>query len=569
MTERRTPPRWLRWTLVVTAAVVACVVYGVTTASAELNLGPHEAVYEVDTDGLVVTDLGPLGTLEIDSPLPLGLGVDVTVQEIPADLTAVDDASTLDKLVGDLDRYLQFYDSPQITFDAVTWALVASAARRTVGALVVVALAAWGVRLLLGPRRRDELSATLAPRTWQLTAGAVVVGVVGSTLVAGDVTPPRAGRPASEVFAGTALEGARITGRLASVVDTYGGQLLELYEENEAFYAAADDDLHDAWRAWEIRDAVRTNLGAASPVPEDAVTMLVVSDLHCNTGMSPLIRSTAELSGTDVMLNAGDTTMNGTAVEKACVDSFAAAVPDDVPMIVADGNHDSVLTSAQEAAHGQVVLDGSVVEASGVRILGDRDVLETRIGEGTTVARERTPAEQAAELAATACAEGDVDLLLVHTPVVGDPALESGCVPFQVSGHTHRRAGPVQVGQGIRYVSASTAGAASGQATVGPLRGTAEMTLLRFDPEDGRVLDVQVVSVNPAGQATVHDREPVPEVVPAVGQLEPTAAPEAAPVTPSPEASPVATPLELEDPPDGGSTQEPSPSPSPEGPLAP
>ncbi|GAA4734534.1 hypothetical protein GCM10023216_28990 [Isoptericola chiayiensis] len=515
----RTPPRWLRWTLVVATAVAACVAFGVTTATATLSLGPHEAVYEVDTDGLVVADLGPLGTIEIDSPLPLGLGVDVTVKEIPADLTAVEGASTLDRLVGDLDQYLQFYNTPEVTIEAVARALAGDAVRRTLVALAVVALAGWGVRVLLGAARRRELAEWAAPRTWRLAAGTAVVALVATTVVSGDVDPPRAGRPATEVFAGTALEGARITGRLAGVVDDYGGQLTALYDENEAFYAEARGELSTAWDSWDIRHAVRTNLGQEAADGEDVVSMLIVSDLHCNTGMSGLIEESAVRSGADVVLNAGDTTMNGTAVEKTCVDSFAAAVPEGVPMVVADGNHDSVLTSQQEAAHGQIILDGGVVEVAGVRILGDRDALETRIGEGTSVARERTPAEQAAELAETACAENGVDLLLIHTPPVGTPALETGCVPFQVSGHTHRRAGPEQVGQGIRYVSSSTAGAASGQPTVGPLRGTAEMTVLRFDLDTREMLDTQLVEVTPDGRAVVHDRVPVPGVVPPVGEL--------------------------------------------------
>jgi predicted MPP superfamily phosphohydrolase len=523
MTEHRTPPRWLRWTLAVVAAVLVCVGLGVTTASTTLSLGPHEADYAVDTDGLVVVDLGPLGTLELDSPLPLGLGLDVTVKEIPADLSAVGASSTLDRLVGDLDSYLQFYDSPQVTIDAVTVALLGDAARRAGLALAVVVLGGWGVRALLGAPRRRQLTAVLAPRTWQLTAGVVVVAFIGGAFVSADVDAPRAGRPASEVFAGTSLEGARITGRLARVIDTYGGQLVELYDENEEFYEAARADLATAWNAWEIRHAVRTNLGEEPPDPaagaeaDDIVSVLVVSDLHCNTGMSTVIQEAVERSGADVVLNAGDTTMNGTAVEKVCVDAFASAVGD-VPMVVADGNHDSVITSEQEAAHGQIILDGGVVEVAGLRILGDRDALETRIGEGTYAAREQTPAEQAEELAATACEE-EPDLLLVHTPVAGLPALESGCVPLQVSGHTHRRSGPSQVGRGVRYVSGSTAGAESGQPTVGPLRGTAEMTLLRFDTAAREWLDVQVIEVTPAGEATVFDREPMPEIVPPVGEL--------------------------------------------------
>ncbi len=586
--RRHTPPRWVRWTLASAAVVLLCIGFGVSSATAHLSLGPHEAVYEVTHDGLVVADLGPLGTLEIDSPLPLGLGVDVIVKEIPADLAAMDQATTAATLTGDLDGYLQFFSSPQETIGSVARALVADAVRRALLALLGVAVVGTGTRLLLGPERRRELARTLGPRTWQITAGVVAVVLVTVTTSASSPAPPARGRPASHVFDGTALEGARITGRLAGVIDTYGGQLLNLYEENQRFYEAARVEVVAAWKAWEIRDAVRqssqiagqalvdpvipppapgtegtpgatpspdeTPAAVASPTvpaapdPEELVTLLVVSDLHCNTGMTPLIREVARRAQVDVVLNAGDTTMNGTEVERVCVDSFATTVPAGGRMVVADGNHDSQLTSAREAAHGQVILDGGVVEVAGVRILGDRDALETRVGGGTNVAREVTPLEQSEALAETACAdEQGVDLLLVHTPAAGLPALESGCVPFQVSGHSHRRAGPEPVGLGIRYVSASTAGAASGQPTVGPLRGTAEMTLLRFDPELRRVVDWQLVEVTPSGSATVYDRRPVPsaavpeEVPPATLERGDTGTGEA-PEGTGPDATPTATP---------------------------
>jgi predicted phosphodiesterase len=535
--RRRTPPRWARWTLAGVTAAVACLVFGVSTATAQLGFGPHEAVYSVTNDSQVVADLGPLGTLEIDSPLPLGLGVDVEVKEIPADLTTVGAANTLDALGADLESYLQFFSSPDVAVRSVALALIENALWRALGAAVVLVAAGFALRWLLGPARRRELAGALAPRTGEIAAGVAVVGLVVTTLSSGAVGSTTQGRPASPVFAGTALEGARITGRLAGVIDTYGGQLLNLYQDNEDFYASADDALSAAWDARLASEAVTAAADAgtlfASPAPaeptapvappravpsgsaeEDVVTLVVISDLHCNTGMTPLIRTTVERSGADVVLNAGDTTMNGTAVEKVCVDSFASAVPRDVPMVVADGNHDSQITSDQEAAHGQRILDGQVVEVEGMRILGDRDALETRVGVGTNVVRERTPEQQAADLATNACEDDAVDLLLIHTPSVGLDALDTGCVPFQVSGHTHSRSGPEQVGQGIRYVSGSTAGAAPNQPTVGPLHGTAEMTVLHFDPQTRRMLDVQVVSVTPDGTATVGEREPVPEVVP-------------------------------------------------------
>ncbi|MCA5893751.1 metallophosphoesterase family protein [Isoptericola sp. NEAU-Y5] len=576
---RRVPPRWVRWTLVAVAALVASVVFGLSTATAELGFGPHEAIYEVDNDGVVALDLGPLGTLEIDAPLPLGLGVDVTVKEIPADLTTVTAANTLEALSRDLQSYLQFFSTPDVAVHSVAVALIQNALWRTGLALVVLALVALWLRWLLGPRRRAELSTALAPRTGEITAGVAVVALVVGTMSAGGIETSSSGRTASPVFAGTALEGARITGRLAGVIDTYGGQLVSLYQDNEAFYAAANDQLS---RAWDVRlgaetvsDAAADGRLFASPAPtgeaadaeddaptvlpprtaptgvpeEDLVTLVVVSDLHCNTGMTPLIAQTIERSGADVVLNAGDTTMNGTSVEKVCVDSFASAVPRGVTMVVSDGNHDSQITSRQEAAHGQKILDGGVIEVEGLRILGDRDALETRVGGGTNVARERTPAEQAAELAATACDDGQVDLLLVHTPQVGLEGLESGCVPFQVSGHTHAMAGPEQVGQGIRYVSASTAGAAANQPTVGPLNGTAEMTVLRFDPGARRMVDWQLVSITPDGGATVSERQEVPVPVPVddealsssvvVGDAPEGEAPEG---TTSPSTSPSASP---------------------------
>lgn len=358
----------------------------------------------------------------------------------------------------------------------------------------------------------------------------LVAALVAGTATASAGPEERASLPASPVFAGTALEGARITGRLAGVIDTYSGQLVDTYQANEVFYAAAREKLNEAWDArvaeQEAAESVQGPPVSDSPESTEYVTLLLVSDLHCNTGMTPLIRDLADRIGPDVMLNAGDTTINGTSVESVCVDSFASAVPDGVPFVVADGNHDSRLTTATELANRQVVLDGSVVEVEGVRILGDRDPLETRIGGGTVVAREETPEQAGERLRDVACEaagepglggfveEDRVDLLLVHQPAVGDAALESGCVPFQISGHMHKRIGPEVVGYGVRYVNASTGGATKGNTSVGPLRDSSEMTVLRFDPERRQFVDWQLVEVTPEGEASVSERQLVPPTVP-------------------------------------------------------
>lgn len=526
---RLVPPRWLRWTLAGAFAVLACLMFGVTTAKADLSLGPHEATYAVTAQDSLVADLGPLGTVVADSPLPLNLGVRITVHEIPADLSAVD-AASFDALAGDLDGYLQFFDTPQQTVRTAAWALAWDAVRGAAGAAVVLAAVLLALRALLGSRRRAELARAAASRTWEITAGVAVVVLVAVTATSSSGPTERATLPASPVFAGTALEGARITGRLAGVIDTYSGQLVETYQANEVFYAGARERLMEAWDA-RVAEQEAQGQGASpspsgSPDSPELVTFLLVSDLHCNTGMTPLIRDLADRIAPDVMLNAGDTTINGTSVESVCVDSFASAVPDGVPFVVADGNHDSRLTTATELANRQVVLDGQVVEVEGVRILGDRDPLETRIGGGTVMSREETPAEAGERLRDVACeaagepglggftGEDRVDLLLVHQPAVGDAALASGCVPFQVSGHMHKRIGPDVVGYGVRYVNASTGGATKGNTSVGPLRDTSEMTVLRFDPERRRFVDWQLVEVTPDGEASVSERRTVPPPVP-------------------------------------------------------
>ncbi|GHG50785.1 hypothetical protein GCM10011331_13720 [Flavimobilis marinus] len=588
----------MRWTLAVLACLLVALVYGFGTARADLSLGPHEARYAVTFDDTVVVDLGPLGTLEIDSPLPWVLGVDIEVKEIPADLQAVQ--SSLAGLEEDLAAYVQFFAGPQTTVAEVAEQLIANAALRFGGAVLVLAVVGGLGYVLLGRARRDELAGRLAPRTGQLVGGVLVaVLVVTSSTSARPRTP--VGVPASAVFADTPLEGARITGRLSGIIDTYGAQVLDVYRDNERFYDDAERAVRVAWAERAAQEERAATLlaaatapragdmggqvdggesgpaddgapedagtpegdaapdGAAAPtppapepvsdpsppatpsttpstdptndpsteatptdsgerlagvgeaVPEDAdgqaveadlVPLLVVSDLHCNVGMARAITAVAELSRAQVILDAGDTTMNGTSVERFCVSAFADAAPRGVPYVISTGNHDSAETGAQARAAGMTVLDGEVVEVAGVRILGDADPNETRPGQATRATGEETPQEAGVRLADVACA-ADVDLLLIHTPYVGSTTLDRGCAPVQVSGHLHRRVGPVQHGLGMRYGSASTAGAVEGELTIGPLRGVAQMTVLRFDPEARRMVDLRVVTLAPSGAVEV------------------------------------------------------------------
>lgn len=591
---RTLPPTWLRRTLVAVAILVASVVLGVVTARADLTLGPHEARYEVTTDGIVTVDLGPLGTIEVDSPAPLGIGVRATIKEIPADLEAVGDRTTLEALDGDLTAYLQFFTGPQATIRHVVEALAADAARRALACAGLSVAALLGLGLLLGRPRRTELLERFAPHTVTL-AGAVVLVLVAATASNGAVARARLeALPESAVFEGTSFEGARITGRLSGVIEEYGGQLLDMYEKNEAYYAAVVADLDRAWlertaadervAALAVRAATGAGVGSAPGVggtgdggtgdgrpddaatpatpggpvvptdardeptgdgaptgggqspqedadaPDDAdvVTFLQVSDLHCNIGMAPVIRRAAQLAGASAILDTGDTSINGTAVERLCVEAFVDAAPDGTDYVLTTGNHDSSQTAEQARAAGATVPAGEVVEVAGVRILGDRDARETRLGAGTVQAGEEDPDDQAQRLAEAACAERP-DLLMIHTPSVGTAARATGCVPLQISGHLHRRIGPVRSDLSTFYVSGTTAGAAEGKLTIGPLGGVAQMTLWRFDRTSRTWLDARVVVITPDGSVEVGAAVHVPRPAPVAPDVAPPVAPDVAP----------------------------------------
>lgn len=495
-----------RWVLVALAVLLPSAAWGLATASTQGSLGPHMARYDVTLDGSVTVDLGPLGTIVIDSPLPAGLGARVVVQEIPAEVTAIDAATSLESLGRAVEGYVAFFNGPEATVELAVRGLVEDAVRRTAVAAGVLTLALVALRLALGRERRAELADAWRPRRGAFAGGAVVAVLVAATVAGSGVLTSASDdeRTASAVFDGTPLEGAQITGRLAGVVDTYGGYAVDAWRDNEAFYAAADEAVRSAWRARQEADQ-RLVSNRFAPDDEDGeqpVTAVVVSDLHCNVGMADVIRSVVELSGASIVLNAGDTTVNGTAVESYCVETFADAIPDGVTTVVSNGNHDGPDTTEQEAGAEWVVLDGEVVEVDGIRILGDDDPRATRIGSGTNLVGEETVASLSERLADTACAD-DVDLLLIHDPVVGEETLRRGCAPAQISGHYHQRIGPVRFGEGTRYTSTSTAGARLGQATLGPLSGVAELTVLRFDPETHRVVDYRLVRVLPDATATV------------------------------------------------------------------
>ncbi len=557
---RRRPARTRRLLGAAAAVLVSgvvAVVVGVTTAETDGSLGPHEARYSVTVDRAVTVDLGPLGSLVLDSPLPRPLGVRVVVGEIPGDLAAVAANPNL-ALAGDLDGYLQFFTAPDVALRTAALDLGADAARRTVLAWSLLLLLVAAGRLASPTLLRAEVREMLERPGVGLLVGAVALGATVVPVVAVGAQGNSEGREIP-VLAGTPLADARVVGRLGDFIDAYGAVALDAVEQNDAFYAEAAANLAAAYEAdptplaptapadevdgetttapteataptdatpppgdVAVSAGVTPSPEEATPSsvvptgePEDLVTALLISDLHCNVGMTEVVGEAVRRSGARVVLNAGDTVIAGTSVEQFCVDALARAIPEEVPVVVADGNHDSELTAEQERAVGHVVLAGEPVVVAGVRILGDVEPTLTTVAEGTRLKGEETRAQVGERLARRACeardADEPIDVLLVHNPRAGVAAMATGCVPLQLSGHMHSRMGPMAEGLGLLYISSSTAGAQAGKQTIGPLNGPAAMTVIRFDPVAHRPVDYRILTVGNDATVDLGPWETFPE----------------------------------------------------------
>ena len=233
--------------LLLTGAVSLLV--GLSTATASSPVGPHEAEWSTTLNSRLTLDLGPLGTISHASPAG-PFGVDVVIGEIPGEFSSsqVDTDSLGQALSADGSSYLALISRPELTIQAGLHALVADGLRRA-GLIesVVLCLVAAGRLAARGRLRdavRDGLSGTWASPLIGVTAVVTVLGLLVPALRSDAVPGTRL-----DVLAHTPLAQARLSGRIADIVQAYGDQIVGRLESNQAFYAQAEDNLAAAWRA--------------------------------------------------------------------------------------------------------------------------------------------------------------------------------------------------------------------------------------------------------------------------------------------------------------------------------
>ncbi|MGC5616534.1 hypothetical protein [Georgenia sp. Z1491] len=507
----RRMPWWVIGVVVLLVAVGSAVV-GVATAHVTTTVGPHRADVEITLDSDLTIDLGPAGNVVLDSPLPAELGVTAVVKELPADATVGVEGGLVPGLLADAESYARLLAYPDAAFAEPTRALIDDVlARSTLIAAVALTAVAAVHTGLHGTWSRSFRLVTDRPVVGSLVACAVAVGLLAAIVPATRNDAPPGVTIAS--FRGTPLEEATISGRLGDLLQAYGPTIRLFYDGNTEFAGEARASLEAG-----LEEAGRWSTGPDGERPENVTTAMFYTDVHCNVGAAEVVGHAAELVEADLVVDGGDTTIAGTAIEQFCVDAIDSSMPDEATYVVAAGNHDSIVTVDQMRRAGWTVLDGSIIEVAGLRIIGDTDPRITTLDQPTVQERAETWEETALRIGEDSCealADGDpVDLAVLHDAFGGRRVAWTGCVPLTLSGHIHTHVGPEIDGLGVRWVEGAAGGQGQGVPTLGAVREPAPMGQIEFDSETGDALRYRRIVLEPDATVGVGQWQEMPDALP-------------------------------------------------------
>ena len=369
--------------LLLTGAVSLLV--GLSTATASSPVGPHEAEWSTTLNSRLTLDLGPLGTISHASPAG-PFGVDVVIGEIPGEFSSsqVDTDSLGQALSADGSSYLTLISRPELTVQAGLHSLVADGLRRA-GLIesVILCLVAAG-RLATGGRLRDTirdgLSGTWASPLIGVTAVVTVIGLLVPALRSDTVPGTRL-----DVLAHTPLAQARLSGRVADVVQAYGDQIVGRLESNRAFYAQVDANLAAAWQASQEVGGV-VDVTAASGAVDTAAVREQADAVAARTGAATASPSPAPGASPGATTSPGAPTGTGAASSAAPgaspgatpQESATPALPTGAQAVAEYGRTTAVLTTDLHCNLDMIALAGRLDALSGARLhLDDGDLTMT------------------------------------------------------------------------------------------------------------------------------------------------------------------------------------------------
>lgn len=234
-------------------------------------------------------------------------------------------------------------------------------------------------------------------------------------------------------------------------------------------------------------------LAQQSPIPEDAVRILHISDLHLNPVGFDVAQLVAERFNVQAVIDSGDATAEGSPLEVSFLDRIPGF---GIPYIFIRGNHDSMVTQDAIGAKSNArVLDGGSTELEGLTIFGVGDPLFTP---DKTVEQPSNDEQKAAKRAFARTVGEQLealdrvpDIVVVHDSLA---ALRlHGKVPLVIHGHGHKWSAAEEKGTLILGVG-STGGA--GLKSLAPDSDSAiELQVLYLDRHDRTLLGYDRIEV--------------------------------------------------------------------------
>jgi predicted phosphodiesterase len=363
----------------------------------------------------------------------------------------------------------------QVDVDRLRTLLAAKAPERRLEAEVAGGLGpllrAFAVRALLAAAVVGGLAGALVPRRrWTHVLTGAVGGVIAVGLVVGG---------AWRSYDTDAFQEARFEGPLerAPALLATVRQHVEGYSEVRKRVEVLGDQVA------ELYTAAAGDVGLSSP---GEVRILHVSDVHSNPLGLEVTRQLAERFAVDAVLDTGDLTSFGFSIEGR-LGELVGKIP--ARYLFVPGNHDSPANRRTlDEVPNVELLDGTVADVGGVRILGVADPTFTASNEMDTAEASAVKRARSPEVGARVDAV-DPQVLAVHDPVLAEAAL--GKVPVVVAGHVHRRSA-TRRDETVVLTVGSTGSTGLGTFTV-DTAGSYEAQVLRF--VDGQLMAVDYVTL--------------------------------------------------------------------------
>ena len=390
-------------------ALVAAVALSLAPAS-DHEVGPAVMSAKTRLGGAhTVLAVPPLGTVRARThPVPVSLDVSLVELDITRLQEIARDPSAQQDVRGEIESDLR------------------AASRIVVGRTVLIALIGGALAgLILPSRKRSDVGLAALGG---LTLGLAVVVSVGLTY---DVD---------------AFQEPRYSGAL-----TRAPAVLRTLERQDLSLAAVDSRFDTA--AGRLSELLELMASPTANPREDTVALLHVSDIHSNPLGISLTRQLARTFDVDAVVDSGDLTSFGEAIET----SVARRVSDmEIPYVFVPGNHDSLANQERLDAIDNVhLLHEATFDVQGITIFGWRDPTFTVWESMSTEEGNELREQEGADVAAALEAQTDVDVLVVHDRRMAE--VSDGLVPLVLSGHTHER--DTTLGEETDYLTVGSTGA--------------------------------------------------------------------------------------------------------------